>query len=65
MKKLEENNLFIVPVNCRIEDNRLIQVYNNGEEQEDFCVHGTKFRWHCDECESFLIDRDLYVEDEE
>ena len=55
MKSYEESDIVKVEVDCVIEDERLVQVYSNGEKQSDFCVHGIKYRWGCDLCEDWIL----------
>lgn len=53
-KSIEESDTVDVSVKCVLEENRLVQVYSDGQKQTMFCIHGVIYRWHCDECEEFM-----------
>lgn len=31
---------------------RLIQIFDNGDVCDEWCIHGIKLRWSCDKCEN-------------
>ncbi len=61
MEQVNQADVVTVQVDCIIENNRLKQVYSNGETQNEFCVHGLAYRWHCELCEEYFESkRDIY-----
>jgi len=36
------------------DNDRLIQLFDYGETNQEHCIHGIKLRWSCDKCEVFF-----------
>lgn len=45
-----------VEIKAKIEDKRIVQVFQDKTTNQEFCVHGIKLRWGCDECEDTIYE---------